>query len=89
MMPLREDEIAAQAIQAAGLKPEWCDAKGARVLFSLSRSHLYQLTTDGKVKSSVLRKRGTLRGRRLFSCQSIRALLEANIKDSEGTTHTH
>ena len=63
--------------------PEWCDARGAKAIFGLSRSFLYQLIADGKIKSACIRRKGSLRGRRIFSCESIRALLNANT-DSVG-----
>ena len=58
--------------------PEWCDARGAKAIFGLSRSFLYQLIANGKIKSACIRRKGSLRGRRIFSCESIRALLNAN-----------
>ncbi len=82
MTSLTRDQIAAQAIQAATaggeLVPEWTDHKGAKVLFSLSRSHLYALAAEGKIRSACIRRRGALKGRRIFSCDSIRALLNAS-----------
>jgi Helix-turn-helix domain len=83
MTPLTDDQITPQAIQLATasgiLLPEWCDARGAKVIFGFSRSHLYQLVADGKIKSACIRRKGSLRGRRLFNCESIRAFLNANI----------
>jgi hypothetical protein len=64
-------------------QPEWCDQKTARLIFSLSRSHLYALAADGKITSACLRKRGALKGRRLFSCESIRAFLNANVEGAK------
>lgn len=61
--------------------PEFADAKMARRLFSLSRSHLYQLAAAGKIRSVVLRKKGAVRGRRLFVCESIRQFLNAHIEE--------
>lgn len=69
-------------IQAAGgaLTPEWTDHRGAKVLFGFSRSYLYQLVKEGKIRSACIRRRGALRGRRLFNCESIRAFLDARVK---------
>ena len=61
------------------MQPEFCGFQEARQLFGLSRSHLYRLADEGRIKSVVLRGRGKLRGRRLFVVESIRALLLANI----------
>jgi hypothetical protein len=55
--------------------PEWCDAHGARPLFGFSRSHLYSLIAEGKIRSACIRRRGAIRGRRLVNCKSIRDFL--------------
>ena len=68
------------AAASGTLVPEWTDHKGARVLFGLSRSHLYELAGEGKIRSACIRRRGALRGRRLFNCESIRAFLDAIVK---------
>lgn len=65
---------------------EYADAKGVKQLFGLSRSHLYQLKDEGKILSVCLRRRGAVRGRRLFNCDSIRRYLAANI-DVQGAGH--
>ena len=57
--------------------PEFADAKGVRRCFGLSRSHLYQLSTAGKIRSLSIRRIGAVRGRRLFDCESIRAFLNS------------
>jgi hypothetical protein len=50
---------------------------------SLSRSHLYQLATDGLIKTVSLRKRGTLRGVRLIVLDSVFAYIEKAAKEAE------
>jgi hypothetical protein len=62
--------------------PEFADSKTVRKMFGLSRSHAYRLSAEGKIKSSVLRQRGSLRGRRLWHVQSIRGYLLANMEGS-------
>ncbi len=57
--------------------PEYADAKGARRIFDLSRSHLYELNSSGKIRSVSIRRPGALRGRRLFDCESIRTFLNS------------
>ena len=52
--------------------PEFCDSKQLKPLFGLSRSHAYLLASEGKIRSVCLRREGTVRGRRLFDCESIR-----------------
>jgi hypothetical protein len=65
------------------LAPEFCGFQEARQLFGLSRSHLYRLADEGRIKSVVLRGRGKLRGRRLFVVESIRSLLLSNLCESK------
>ena len=62
--------------------PEFGDAKIVRKMFSLSRAHLYRLSADGKIKSSCLRQRGKMRGRRLWYLPSVRDYLLANMEGS-------
>jgi hypothetical protein len=68
-----------QPIQAASVtaQPEFADHKGVRGLFGLSRSFTYNLAAEGKIQSVSLRRPGTVRGRRLFDCASIRNYLAA------------
>ena len=47
--------------------PEFLDAAGVELRFSIRRSLLYELHKRGHVKSVSLRRRGQLRGKRLFS----------------------
>lgn len=65
---------------ASDAAPEFGDSKVVRKMFSLSRAHLYRLGAEGRIKSSVLRQRGCLRGRRLWYLPSIRAYLMANME---------
>lgn len=65
------------------IAPEFCGFQEARQLFGLSRSHLYRLADEGRIKSVVLRGRGKLRGRRLFVVESIRSLLLSNLCESK------
>lgn len=62
--------------------PEFGDSRVARQMFSLSRAHLYRLHAEGKIRSSCLRQRGKLRGRRLWYLPSVRAYLHANMEDA-------
>lgn len=58
------------------VRPEWEDPKGIRARFGISKSTLYRLIEQGKVKSTSLRERGKLRGKRLVSTDSVAAFLE-------------
>lgn len=70
-----------QAITVAhDVTPEFGDSKVVRKMYSLSRAHTYRLSAEGKIKSSVLRQRGALRGRRLWYLPSIRDYLIANME---------
>ena len=62
---------------AAASIPEFADHRTARALFGLSRSYLYKLADERRIRSVSIRKPGALKGRRLFDCASIRAFLEA------------
>lgn len=59
-------------------QPEFADHKQAYALFGLTRSHLYQLWGEGKIRSVSLRQPGKIKGRRLFDCASIREFLRDN-----------
>jgi len=56
-------------------QPEFADHHTARALFGLSRSYLYKLTTQRKIRSVSIREPGALKGKRLFDCASIRTFL--------------
>lgn len=58
--------------------PEFADHQTARKLFALSRSYLYRLADEGKIRSVSIRKPGALKGRRLFDCNSIRTYINAS-----------
>jgi hypothetical protein len=69
--------------------PEWITIEKATRLFSISRSRLYELLSDPRVKSCSLKKRGNLRGRRLIFSDSIRDLLNslAAVQSDDVSTH--
>lgn len=64
----------------AGQDPEFLDARGVEARFSIRRSLLYELHNGGHIKSVSLRRRGQSRGKRLFSVDSIRAFLRAQME---------
>jgi len=66
------------AVQVGG--PEFVGYAEARALFGLSRTYLYKLGKEGRVKTVSLRARGRTRGRRLYCVDSIRALLNSSIE---------
>ena len=55
---------------------EWGDCKLAHATFGIGKSTLYRLAEEGRIKSSSLRERNKLRGKRLFNFDSIAAYIE-------------
>jgi hypothetical protein len=68
------------AIAEGNLYPEFAGHAKMRELFDLSRTHLYRLSSEGKIRSVSLRERGKTRGRRLYDVQSVRDYLAANME---------
>jgi hypothetical protein len=64
-------------------RPEWADSKNITRIFGIGKSTLYRLEAEGKIRSSSLRERGKLRGKRLFSCDSVAAFIEKMAKGGE------
>jgi hypothetical protein len=62
---------------------EFCDSPGAFQRFGLRRSLLYELNNLGLIKGVSLRRRGAVRGKRLWSCDSIRRYLAAQMESSK------
>ncbi len=62
---------------------EFVDSKGLRALFGISRSLAYILIAEGRIRSVSLRQRGRLRGKRLFSVESVRSYLASCIDERE------
>jgi len=67
----------------AAQDPEFLDARGVEARFSIRRSLLYELHNGGHVKSVSLRRRGQARGKRLFSVDSVRAFLRAQMESAK------
>jgi hypothetical protein len=73
--------IAPLAASAAN-DAEFCDSPGAFYRFGLKRSMLYELSARGFIKGVSLRKRGSSKGKRLWSCDSIRSYLAAQMESA-------
>ena len=58
-------------------RPEWLRIEAAVKLFGISRSTLYKLITERRIKSFCLRERNKVKGIRLLSYDSLCAFLEA------------
>jgi excisionase family DNA binding protein len=70
------------------LRPEWLRVDTAAKLFGISRSKLYELIADRRIKSFCLRERNKLKGIRLISFDSLSEFLEsqANAQQDGGCT---
>lgn len=76
-------EDTASRIPANQLTPEWIDCRRANHLFSLSKSVLYRLADEGKIRTSSLRERNKLRGKRLFSVLSLQTYINSRATGGE------
>lgn len=62
------------------IDPEFVDCKGLEAGWGIKRSLAYQLLSDGKIRGVSLRRRGRLRGKRLFDVSSVRQFLSAQME---------
>ena len=78
-MSLDSKNIGEQAVNSAPVSiaqasamqdPEFVDAEGLRNIYGIKRSLAYALLADGSIRGVSLRRRGQLRGKRLFSVRS-------------------
>ncbi|MHB1080327.1 MAG: hypothetical protein ACYC67_13045 [Prosthecobacter sp.] len=78
---MKTTSLAPQSAAVTAL-PEFADHHTARKLFGLSRSYLYLLASEGKIRSMSIRsKPGATKGRRLFCCASIREFIQASAQN--------
>lgn len=68
-----------------GLLPVWIRAprKGNEYFSGFSRSKLYQVAADGKIRSVSIREPGQIKGTRLFELKSILDFIERNAANAE------
>jgi Helix-turn-helix domain len=64
-------------------RPEWLRIDSAVKLFGLSRSKLYELIADRKIKSFCLRERNKIKGIRLLSFDSLSEFLENEAREQQ------
>jgi hypothetical protein len=64
---------------------EFTDSPGAYRIFSLKRTYLYLLEKEGLIRGVSLRRRGTGRGKRLWSIDSIRSYLASQMEKGDDT----
>ena len=74
------DKTTAPVAVSPASDSEFCDCAGAFARFGLRRSLLYELHSLGLIKGVSLRRRGTARGKRLWSIDSIRSYLATQME---------
>lgn len=85
--PTRQEIVSASQRLPIHDRPEWIDCRRVKSLFTISRSTAYRLADEGKIKTVSLRERGNVRGKRLFSYDSIAAFLNSRATGGENTTN--
>jgi Helix-turn-helix domain len=65
------------------LRPEWLRVEDAVRVFGISRSKLYQLFNERKIKTFCLRQRNKLKGVRLINFDSLHAFMESEAAAQE------
>jgi hypothetical protein len=63
--------------------PEFVDCPGLQARFGIKRSLAYALLADGAIRGVSLRRRGQVRGKRLFDVASVRTFLASQMGGSE------
>ncbi len=63
----------------------WLRDKRAVQRFSISRTKLFKLAKEGRIRSVSLREPGTSRGTRLFCVKSIEAYIESFLPENQKT----
>src|SRR5947209_19437943 len=73
------------AARASHVDPEFVDIPGLEARWGIKRSLAYQLLADGKIRGVSLRRRGQIRGKRLFSVNIVRQFLRDQMKCAKRT----
>jgi hypothetical protein len=77
---MESTELTSSPLRAASPgDPEFLDAQGVERFFGLRRSLLFRLLANNDIRAVSIRKRGRVRGKRLFDCNSIRSFLNENV----------
>jgi len=66
--------------QDTPLKPEWVRPAQATQIFGIGRTRIYELIAEGKIKTASIKPRGTARGTRLISYDSLAAFIDSHIE---------
>src|SRR5713101_5117888 len=64
-----------------GVDPEFVDLRGLEARFGIRRSSAYMLISQNLIRSVVLRRKGTIKGRRLVDVASVRNFLASQPSD--------
>jgi predicted DNA-binding transcriptional regulator AlpA len=65
------------------MRPEWIRVDAAIQIFGLSRTKLYELIADRRIKSFCLRERNKIKGVRLISFDSLSEFLEREAREQQ------
>jgi hypothetical protein len=71
------------ATRASWPDPEFVDCKGLETGWGIKRSLAYSLLADGLIRGVSLRRRGQLRGKRLFDVASVRTYLASQMESAK------
>jgi hypothetical protein len=71
-----------RSLEVTTLPIKWLRIPAACAYNGMSRAKLYQLLAEGQIKSICVRKKGNVRGLRLFSADSIDTFLESCTEES-------
>lgn len=79
---VREQNFTTVPVESStGVDPEFVDLRGLEARFAIRRSSAYTLIAEGAIRSVVLRRRGTIKGRRLIEVASVRDFLASQPSD--------
>jgi hypothetical protein len=73
--PTTTHPLSEAAARASRPDAEFVDARGLAAGWGIKRSLAYALLAEGAIEGVSLRRRGQLRGKRLFKVDSVRAFL--------------
>jgi len=81
--PVTTVPLSEAAARASRPDPEFVDCHGLEAGWGIKRSLAYQLLADGKIQGVSLRRRNQVRGKRLFSVDSVRAFLRNQMEGAK------
>jgi hypothetical protein len=84
--PLSVPLIGGAARPPQHIDPEFVDCRGLEAGYGIKRSLAYQLLADGKIQGVSLRRRNQMRGKRLFSVDSVRRFLRNQMEGDNETS---